>query len=102
MSGSRFVKGVSGNPGGRPKKLESLTALAQEHTDDALAALVEVMNNRAAAPSARVSAAQAVLDRGWGKPLQAVAEISSSTSFVLRLPHKAASNEEWLAECRDD
>lgn len=49
----------------------ALEQLAQEHTGAALAVLVDVMQN-AEAPAARVSAAVALLDRGYGRPRQAV------------------------------
>lgn len=70
-----FVKGQSGNPGGRAKVTVngmSLTEMARVHTEKALKALVEVVSNEEAPESARISAATALLDRGWGRPAQAV------------------------------
>ncbi|WP_156427449.1 hypothetical protein [Novosphingobium sp. Fuku2-ISO-50] len=45
-------------------------AMARAHTGDALATLVAIMTNGDAPATARVSAANAVLDRAWGKPRQ--------------------------------
>jgi hypothetical protein len=70
-----FVKGQSGNPGGRrrsPVNIEDLRAAAREHTAQALATLVEIAENKKATAAARVAAASQILDRGWGKPEQAV------------------------------
>lgn len=58
------------NPRGRPKKDFSLAALAQQHAEKAVLTLVEVMSNEAATPSARVSAASELLDRGFGRAPQ--------------------------------
>lgn len=65
-----FAKGQSGNPGGRPKDESGLRELARARTNDALATLAEIMVNKDAPPAARVSAACALLDRGYGKPTQ--------------------------------
>lgn len=65
-------KGVSGNPGGRPKILGEVRELARQHTETALSTLIEVAKNPHSPAAARVSAAQALLDRGWGKPSQPV------------------------------
>jgi len=71
-----FAKGQSGNPGGRPKNVlpdgRTLADVAREHTLDAVKTLVDVMGDPQAAEAARVSAANAILDRGWGKPKQDV------------------------------
>jgi hypothetical protein len=66
--GRPFEKGRSGNPGGRPKLEGEIRKLAQKHGPNALKRLVELMkssNERVA-----VAAAQAVLDRAYGKPPQ--------------------------------
>lgn len=69
---ARFVKGVSGNPGGRPKAQGDLRELARQHTAAALRVLEKVMNDETAPPSARVNAASAMLDRGHGHPQQSI------------------------------
>ncbi len=42
-------------------------SLARHFTEDALKTLVGIMNDPEASVSSRVSAAQTILDRGWGK-----------------------------------
>jgi hypothetical protein len=42
--------------------------LAREYTQEAVRTLSVIMQDRKASASARVSAAAAILDRGWGKP----------------------------------
>jgi hypothetical protein len=68
-----FQKGRSGNPGGKSKVLvdgRTLTDLARDHTERAVQALVEVLEKPEASDAAKVSAATALLDRGWGRPKQ--------------------------------
>ena len=66
-----FAKGQSGNPGGRSAGLTHLRELAREKTELALSVLSEVAE-RGESESARVAAAVHLLDRGWGKPAQAI------------------------------
>ena len=66
-----FKPGQSGNPGGRPKGVIEVQELARTNAPDAIAALVRVMKD-GASESARVAAATALLDRGYGKALQSV------------------------------
>jgi hypothetical protein len=54
------------------KTLVEIRSLARSHTRTAINALVGVMRSRKATHAARVSAANALLDRGWGKPPQAL------------------------------
>jgi Family of unknown function (DUF5681) len=63
----RFEKGQSGNPGGRPKADGEIRELARQHTAAALATLAEICQS-GENESARVAAANALLDRAWGKP----------------------------------
>jgi hypothetical protein len=77
--GRRFVKGQSGNPGGRPKAALDIQTLARQHTPDAIAALVAAL----ASPKERVSAAVALLDRGWGRPTAFIAGDSSAAPLAI-------------------
>lgn len=62
-----FVKGKSGNPNGRPKVPEEVRELARAHTVEAIRTLAEVMGDSSAPHAARLSAAEKLLDRAWGK-----------------------------------
>lgn len=62
--------GQSGNPGGRHKGIAEVAAAARECTEVAITALREVAQS--GPPAARVAAASALLDRGYGRPQQAV------------------------------
>ena len=65
-----FQKGKSGNPGGRPKANQELKDAARAHTKEAVATLAEILADKKQPAPARVSAANALLDRGYGKPHQ--------------------------------
>jgi hypothetical protein len=85
-----FVKGQSGNPGGRPKVVlpdgRSLIDIAREHTPKAVATLVAVMDDRKASYAARVSAASEILNRGWGRARQDIGiEIKNDESAAALL-----------------
>lgn len=64
--------GRSGNPRGRPKVVAEVRDLARQYTGDAVATLANIMSNPKISAAARVSAATALLDRGWGKPQQPI------------------------------
>jgi hypothetical protein len=66
-----FKKGKSGNPGGRPRALASVMHEARRHTLEALKVLLKLMRT-AESESVRLNAAEAILSRGWGKPIQAL------------------------------
>ena len=72
--GAPFKAGKSGNPGGRPKlppEVVHVREMARLYTEAAIQALVEVLASDSA--SGRVAAANALLDRGWGKAEQVIA-----------------------------
>jgi hypothetical protein len=73
-----YLPGVSGNPSGMSRALVEVTELARQHAPDALAALVEIAT-RGKSESARVAAATALLDRGYGRP-QALAHVVENRS----------------------
>lgn len=51
-----------------PVDVADVRGMARQHTTEAVETLAEVMRDKGAPPSARVTAANALLDRGWGKP----------------------------------
>jgi hypothetical protein len=81
LRSTSFRPGQSGNLTGRPKRPATIEArrifqdvadAARERTQDAIDVLAAIMKDPKAPAAARISAAQAILDRGHGKPAQAI------------------------------
>ena len=62
-----MLNGYSGNAGGRPKDEHNNAALDPSYSTEAIETLVDLMRN-ARDGRVRGTAAQALLDRGFGKP----------------------------------
>ncbi|WP_439367471.1 hypothetical protein ACNJYD_12405 [Bradyrhizobium sp. DASA03005] len=67
------------------RTLTEIRSLARSHTRTAIRVLVGIMRSEDASPAARVSAANAILDRGWGKVAQPV---ESGEDGMLELIHR--------------
>jgi len=67
-----FERGKSGNPGGRPKVVGEVQALARELTTEAVQTLRDIMRDKRAPHTARGYAANSILDRGYGRPSQTI------------------------------
>ena len=87
--------GVSPNPGGRPAVIRDLREAAQGYSEEALTVLAGVMRDAEAPPAAKVAAARELLDRGFGKAVQAV-DVSSkvdvgktAAQVLMELTNKA-------------
>ena len=67
------------------KSLTEIRSLARAHTATAINVLAGIMQEAEAPHAARVSAATALLDRGWGKPTQ---PISGDDDTPLKIVHR--------------
>ncbi|MGI9489335.1 MAG: hypothetical protein ACR2RF_26295 [Geminicoccaceae bacterium] len=54
----------------KPKTTMDIRSMARQYTDTAIKTLVSIAGCSKSQPSARVAAASALLDRGWGRPKQ--------------------------------
>ena len=95
-----FQKGQSGNPGGRSKLPADIREAFKAKAPEAL----EVLTRRLQSDDDRVAmmAAQAILDRGYGKPVQSIdANINEDpVRYIVELPEKSATTAEWLESIR--
>ena len=99
--------GAGRKPGKVGAAKRELMEMAKGHAEDALSVLVEIAKNTRQPAAARVSAANAILDRGYGRPAQALehsnpdGSMASPPAFVLNL---AALSDEELdqLECLTD
>lgn len=66
--GKPFKPGQSGNPGGMHKDTAEMRALCRALTAEAIKTLEQIML-AGESEGSRVQAAQAILDRAWGKPV---------------------------------
>jgi hypothetical protein len=67
------------------KTITEIRSLARSHTRTAINVLVGVMRSKDATHAARVSAANAILDRGWGKAPQS---LGNGDDGALELVHR--------------
>ena len=83
-SNGQFISGYSGNPSGRPKDEHQVAELARSYSVEAIETLVDLMRN-AKEDRVRGTAAQALLDRGWGKPKVEVATSEKPEGYLAAL-----------------
>ena len=74
--GRPFETGISGNPGGRPVIPPEVIALARSHTAAALNALALNLSDENG--HVRNTAAQALLDRAWGRSREHVEVVDAN------------------------
>lgn len=80
---SKFEKGISGNPGGRPKEVAEVRELARKYTDEAVETLVSIMQDVKSPANARIAAATALLDRGYGRAGQSLSIAADAATLSL-------------------
>ena len=97
------MTGVSGNPGGRPKAVEEVRELARAHCPDAIAELARLAV-KAKSECARIAAIRELLDRGYGKATQPLADETRPDGepfeFTLKIGNVNADGSRTLAEAR--
>ena len=96
-----FLKGQSGNPGGRPKfegEVREAIEMARQATPEAIRVLVSLLYNDD--PKVQGYAANSLLDRAIGKPQQAVQLEASVAQYVLQVPQVIEATNTWMHSVR--
>ncbi len=100
VTGRGFRPGASGNPTGKSKDSLDVAAIARRHGREALETLLHIM--RTGQDKHRVVAAQAVLDRGFGKPKLSVEGDGLQSLTALHLLAARTISEQIVGELSRD
>jgi hypothetical protein len=87
--GRPWRAGQSGNPQGRPPAPVDIAALAREHGPKCIEVASGLLDD--ADPRIRLAAAVALLDRGFGKPPQAISGTTDMPTMLQLMHLEAAS-----------
>ena len=82
--------GAGRKPGKVSAAKRELAEMAKDHAEDALKTLVSIAKSTSASEAARVSAAVAILDRGYGKPRQSV-EVDGALTGAMTVQYVKAA-----------
>jgi hypothetical protein len=83
-----WLPGRTPNPGGRPRAGITVVSLARKHTRAAVETLAEIAADPKAKRKDRIAAAEALLNRGWGRPVIAVSEEQQQVILVIEGPDR--------------
>jgi hypothetical protein len=92
VNGRPFQPGQSGNPGGRPKTDPEVKALARAYTEEAIDRLAYWMKSDD--QRASVAAANALLDRAWGKAARAATTEGDEGPITVIINHPGKNDQE--------
>jgi len=95
--GSPRAPGSGRKPGTPNKATKDLAEAAREYTHEALKVMVAIMRDESAPEAARISAAEAVLCRGYGKPKQSVELAGDQSKPIRMIADKPVTIEDWKA-----
>lgn len=88
----------AGRKKGKVSKLKrDLAEMARDHALAALQTLVDIAGDRLAPHTARVSAANAILDRGYGRPPQALEHTGKDGAPLIPVRHMSDGELEAIA-----
>ena len=91
--GTQGIRNMHATP--RQKFLRDASALAREHTERAIETIANVMDDWTAEDRDRIAAANALLDRAHGKPVNAVIQVPMNRKIAQQL---AAMSDEELED----
>ena len=84
----------------------TLTEIAREYTSGAVSTLATIMEDSSAPAAARITAANSLLERGWGKPVMPIEhtgkdegpvqfeKVSARDTFISRMGQLAARGDQ--------
>ena len=81
----RLLPGNTANHTGRPKEYQKVKDLAKQYTETAINTLAEIASDTNQPARARVSAADSILNRAWGKPAQTITGPDGESSPQLQI-----------------
>ena len=85
----------------KARTLTEIRSIARSHTMTAINVLVGIMRSKDATPAARVSAANSILDRGWGKVAQPLQGGDGPVQVVHRIERVIVHPEEASEKALD-